>query len=64
MEMLLSIMGRNINMDITFKPKELKPIRDRQNANAIFLDKEFERKVLLHIITNSLKKICLLVFLP
>lgn len=43
-------------MDITFKPKELKPIRDRQNANTIFLDKEFERKVLLHIITNSLKK--------
>lgn len=43
-------------MDITFKPKELKPARDRKNMNAIFLDKEFERKVLLHIITNSLQK--------
>lgn len=43
-------------MDITFKPKELKPTRDRKNMDAIFLDKEFERKVLLHIITNSLQK--------
>ena len=43
-------------MDITFKPKELKPTRDRKNMNAIFLDKEFERKVLLHIVTNSLQK--------
>lgn len=43
-------------MDITFKPKELKPTRDRQNMNAIFLDKEFEIKILLHIVTNSLQK--------
>ena len=43
-------------MDITFKPKELKPARDKNNMNAIFLDKKFERKVLLHIITNSLQK--------
>lgn len=43
-------------MDITFKPKELKPTRDRQNMKNIFLDKEFERKILLHIVTNSVQK--------
>lgn len=43
-------------MDITFKPKELKPNKDRRNADAIFLNKKFEREILLHVISNSLQK--------
>jgi len=43
-------------VDITYKPKELKPVKSGKEMNTIFLDKEFERKVLLHIVSNSLQK--------
>ncbi len=43
-------------MNVTYKPKELKPVKNRKEMDTIFLDKEFERKILLHIVSNSLQK--------
>lgn len=43
-------------MDITYKPKELKPTRNRSELDTIFIDKEFEERVLTHIIANSLQR--------
>lgn len=43
-------------MDVTYKPKELKPVKNGKEMDTIFLDKEFERKILLHIVSNSLQK--------
>lgn len=43
-------------MDITFKPKELKPTRNRSNLETIFIDKEFEKRILTHVIANSLQR--------
>lgn len=43
-------------MDITYRPKELKPVRNGKQMNPIFLDKEFEERILLHIVSNSLQK--------
>lgn len=39
-------------MDITYKPKELKPVKNGKEMDTIFLDKEFERK---NIITYCIK---------
>lgn len=43
-------------MDVTFKPKELKRPIGIQDVSAVFIDKEFETKILLHIVSNSLQK--------
>lgn len=43
-------------MDITFKPKELKSTRNRKDADTIFIDQEFEKRILAHVIANSLQK--------
>lgn len=48
-------MGRNIKVDLTFKPIELKPSM-RRSDDRVFIDKEFEKRILTHIIANSLNK--------